>query len=474
MRQFFWIFLSFLFLFLPSRYAYPTLNKAENIKTTPKVISQSELEAVKKDKVSFLIIPIDNKIITPALANFFGRVFKKSSRYDGVIILIDTPGGFLSACEDIVKIILSSNVPTIAYVSPRGAKAGSAGVFIALACDFVAMAPNTRIGAAHPILAKKNEASDLAFAEENEKKEEEKGQDEKRTQKQILSEKVINDILAFFRSYVEEKRKDIDLELAEELITKSKSLTEKEALDAHIIDAICDDINEVIDLAAERGVIPRFKKKSLDYAQFSSMETLMYYITSPYLLYLLSSISVILLLFEFTHPGFGVPGIVGLLGIGICMYGYGMLPVNYLGLFLIVLGIIFCVMEAFTPGIGLLAISGVGSLLWGSLILWKAPGSMYVLPLSSVIPIIVVLVLFIFGIIALAVRIKRKKSVVGTEAMIGKVAEVIEPVDEESGKVFIMGEYWNARSSSGRIEKGRKAVVEKVDGLVLVVSERRQ
>ncbi len=450
------------------------------------------LETKSVDKLKVLVIPIDNKIITPAFANFFSVQMQSAVGYDAIVILIDTPGGFLTACEDMVKKILDCPIPVIAYIYPKGAKAGSAGVFISLACDFIAMSPNTRIGAAHPILAGVEDDSDFAFAQEHNDLENALNEtDVKKISSEpivlpelpeglsiiedsdkILSDKILNDTLAFFRSYVKEKRKDIDIKAAEDLVIKSMSLIEEEALQKHIVDAISPDLQDVLDKAAVSGVIPKFKDYQLTRKKMGQLQTFMYYITNPYLLYVLSSLSVILLIFEFTHPGFGVPGIIGLLGLGVCMYGYGMLPVNYLGLFLMILGIIFFILEAFTPGVGILAAGGGVAFLWGSLILWNTPGSMYHLPKDLVVSIAVFLGISIAGIIYLAMRIKYKRSAVGADAMIGKVAEVIEDVSTDAGRVFIMGEYWNAVGNEGVIPKGSKVLVDDVRGLVLVVKKR--
>lgn len=443
---------------------------------------------------NLLVLSIDNKIITPALSNYFQKSIE-SGKADALLILIDTPGGFLEACQEMVKTILSADIPTLAYVYPKGARAGSAGVFISLACDFVAMAPNTRIGAAHPIMASNAKIDDLAFAGENKGQETlpanketeqgyEKGNEDitkeergmynriESSQEEILSEKVINDVLAFFRSYVTKKRPGIDIGFAETLITKSSSLTEEEALKHHIIDVVCEDIDCVIRSAQDRGILESEQKYRVVYKKMQPVDVFMYYVTNPYVLYLLSSLSLVLLLFEFTHPGFGLPGIVGLVGVGICMYGYGVLPVNYFGLFLLVLGVLFFIIEAFTPGIGLLAGAGIISFIWGSLILWATPGSMFSIPISLILSIGVLLGLMLFGLVSLVIFVKTKRPLLGSSAMIGKKAKVVEDVGPDGGRVFINGEYWDAVSSQGVIPRGKEVLVEGVEGLVLKVKGR--
>ncbi len=456
--------------------------------------SASSIGADSREK-KVLVLSIDNKIITPAVTNYFQKSIE-SEKADAVLILIDTPGGFLEACQEMVKTILSADIPTLAYVYPKGARAGSAGVFISLACDFVAMAPNTRIGAAHPIMASAAGMDGLAFAEENKAQgslpanEETKAASEKEgkegiareekavdkiietSQEGILSEKVINDVLAFFRSYVTKKRPGIDIGFAETLITKSRSLTEEEALNHKIIDVVCEDIDCVIRSAKDKGVLDGEQEYRVVYRNMLPVDVFMYYVTNPYVLYLLSSISLILLVFEFTHPGFGLPGIVGLVGVGICMYGYGVLPVNYFGLFLLVLGVLFFVIEAFTPGIGVLAGAGIVSFIWGSLILWATPGSMFSIPLPLILSIGVLLGLMLFGLVSLVIFIKTRRPLSGSDAMIGRKAKVVEEVGPKGGKVFINGEYWDAICSQGVIPKGEEVVVEGVEGLVLKVRGR--
>ena len=442
--------------------------------------------SVNRQRSYCWIVPIDDKIISPPLAEFLEKTISKaeSSNCSAIVFLIDTPGGFLPSTEKIIKAILGTNIPTIAYVYPRGARAGSAGVFISFACDMVVMAPNTRIGAAHPVMfgeIRKNEKS-IAYAEEKKKPGLDENKEKDRTQsenkkgwndKEIIQEKVLNDVLAMFRSYISEKHPKANLNICEDLIKKSKSLTEVDALGAGIIDGICENLYSVIELAKQKGLLSKNKKYYLHFVKFSGMDLFMYYLTNPYLLYVLSSISVLLLLFEFTHPGFGLPGIVGLVGLAVVMYGYGLLPVNYLGVWLSMLGILFCVGEVFSPGFGLLAGAGIVLIIWGTLLAWSGPQSLFHFGLSFLIPMAILFSAGVIAVVSLALTIKRKPSLMGQNAMIGKIGEVIEDVSSEKGKVFILGEYWNARTEGQIIPKGNKVEVIGVDGLTVMVKERR-
>ncbi len=427
-----------------------------------------------------MLLPIQDKIISPPLAEFIHRELEQAGEYDGVVFLIDTPGGFLPPTERIVKDILALDVPTVAFIYPKGARAGSAGVFISFACDMVVMAPNTRIGAAHPVMfghkGRGERDNSFAYAEtindvaaNDVVSEEEGGWDDK----EVMKEKVLNDVLAMFRSYVKDKHPQVDLALCEDLVKKSRSLTAEEALEANLIDGMCEDLDEVIELAVDRGLFPKADKTRFVEAEMRGVDLVMYYLTNPYLLYILSSISVLLLIFELTHLGFGLPGIVGLVGLGLVMYGYGFLPVNYLGILLTVLGVVFCIAEVFVPGFGLLAGSGVLLMLWGAVLTWRSPGSLFRFNLTYLLPVILLSAGAVIGIVALALKIRRKRSITGPSGMVGKICEVVEEVGPKKGKVFCMGEYWNARTEGETIEKGKEVEVLRVDGLVLVVRERR-
>ncbi len=399
---------------------------------------------------NYLVVEIDDKVISPPLVSLVQEEMKHAEDYQGVIFLIDTPGGFLESCRNIVKEILSSPVPTLAFVYPKGARAGSAGALLALACDFVAMAPSTHIGAAHPVMLG--------------------GEDEKESP---LQDKIVNDTVAFFLSYVRNKHPNVDEEVAKELITKSRALTEEEALKYGIIDAICTDVRELIAVAEEKGIIPPSNRVNIVYKRLEGMDLLMYYLTHPYVLYVLYSLSLLLILFELTHPGFGVPGVVGLIGLGLCLYGYGLLPVNYFGLFLILLGVVFFFGEVLTPGFGILALAGTISFVWGGLILWNKEGSFFSLPKSWIVLPGLLLGAIGTGIVYLALRIRRMRSKVGAESLVGQVGEVVEEVSPSGGKVFADGTYWSARSEDeGVIPVGRKVEVVRVEGLTLVVKER--
>ncbi len=420
-----------------------------------------------KEISKWYVADIRSRIINQTVKEYISSVIEGSNEdasVSGTIILIDTPGGFLAATQGIVKDILNSKKPVLGYIYPRGADAGSAGMYIMEACDVVAMAPSTRIGAAHPVFMLGGLSGGKAGKDI--------GVNEVKKPASIMEEKVLNDTLAFFRSYVKEKRKDVDMSLAEALVTKSKSLTEEQALKAHIIDVICGDMECVVKYAREKGIVGYSKRIEFETISFKPLQELMYYISHPFLLYILSSVSVLLLIFEFTHPGFGAPGIVGLLGLGISMYGYGILPTNYFGLVLLGLGILFIVIELFTPAFGLLAISGAGAIVWGSLLLWNTSDSLYSMPIGAVISAITVIFLFVFGLLASAVKLRLSRPVTGKDAMEGGIAEVVEDVNEKGGKVFYRGEYWNAISRE-KIKKGEKAKIEKVNGLLLVVKPEK-
>ncbi len=440
--------------------------------------------SAKEDVSRYLVVPIQDKIISPPLAEFVVRQIEIGQDYDGIVFLIDTPGGFLQATQKIVEAILSSKAPTVAYIYPKGSRAGSAGVFISFACDMVVMAPHTRIGAAHPVMfgfKGDGHKGDEAYAEERsvsaldggDRKKIDAVNDSSWSDTRVMQEKVLNDVLAMFRSYLKDKHPNVDETICESLIKKSRSLTDKEAWQAHLIDGICSGIDEVLALGEKKGIFPTAERRKIVWARMDGMDLFMYYLMNPYLLYVLSSVSIILLLFEITHPGFGLPGIIGLVGLGLVMYGYGFLPVNYLGVLLTGLGILFCVAEVFVPGFGLLVGSGIVLMLWGAVLMWRSPASLFRFDMGYLLPVVLFVGGAVVGIVTLAVKIKRKPAITGASGMVGKIGKAVEDVTPKGGKVFCMGEYWDAYSEGDRIEKGSEIEVVRVDGLRLVVRERR-
>ena len=375
-----------------------------------------------------------------------------------VILRINTPGGFDQAMRKIIEKILGSKIPVVAFVGPSGARAASAGFFILLSADIAVMAPGTNTGAAHPVLAIGGVYPiDGGKAAKN------------------LTQKAMNDARAFLRGIVEKRGRDP--KLAEEGIIKSRSYTEKEALDGKLIDFVAKDENELKSLLQGRE-IKRFDGQLVtlqkDLGQIRPVELtwrqkILIAISDPNLALILGLAGVLLLYFEFSNPGLIAPAVLGILSILLSLIGFSILPINFVGALLILFAAGFFIAEIKVQGFGILGLAGIASLLIGSLILIDTPqpelGISLKLALSVVVPFAVILMILM----RLAFLAQRKPAKTGVESMIGLVGIVHRSLSPE-GLVFVRGEYWNAVSREG-IPEGEKVKIVRVEDLKLYVEK---
>lgn len=373
----------------------------------------------------------------------------KRDNAEFVLLIIDTPGGLLSSTRKIVQEILSSEVPIIAYVYPKGAQCASAGVFIGLSCHILAMAPATNIGAAHPVTLT--------------------GQQEEK-----MEEKVVNDTVSFIKSIAEYRGRNS--KWAEMAVRKSISSTSDDALKNNVIDLIVSDIDELLVAIDGKRVklSPGGSEKILSGTHITLLEPketfkerILKVISDPTIAYLLLTIGMLGILIELYHPGFGLPGIVGTVSLVLAFFALHTLPVNIVGLLLIIISFILFAIEAVTPSFGLFIISGIITLLLGSFFLFKPAGEKGI----SVFIIIGVtfLIAFVLSIVIwFLVRTKKKKVFTGMEGLIGKKGKVVKALNPE-GLIFIGGEYWIAKSISGEISEDKEVIVKGHEGLKLKV-----
>jgi len=388
--------------------------------------------------------------ITPVIANFliYSIDLANKEASQALIIELDTPGGLVESTREIVKEILQSKVPIIVYVSPSGARAASAGTFILLASHLAAMAPGTRVGAAHPI-----ELTGKA--------------DEK------VIEKITNDLVTWAKNLAQMRKRNE--KFAEEAVKKSKSITETEALNLGVIEIIAKDLNELIQKAHGKSVIINEQKISLNLKNCEIKEIkedlktkILKILTNPNLVYLLLMLGLAGLYFEFSHPGTIFPGVIGTICLILALVGLSILPVNYAGLALIILGGILFFLELQVASHGLLAFGGGICLLLGSLMLFgKNPPSLRVYQ-PFLYTVILTISAALGGITYLAIKTLRKKPVSGREALINKIGKVIEDVGPKEGKIFVEGEIWKAVADE-YIPKGTKVIVIEKQGFVLKV-----
>lgn len=396
-------------------------------------------------------IKIDGAI-NPVAATFIHRSLEKAAAENAACLLIhlNTPGGLLKSTRVIVGDILESPVPVIVYVSPAGAHAGSAGVFITLAADIAAMAPGTNMGAAHPVMLQGSPDS-------------------------IMNNKSINDAAAFIRTIAQYRKRD--LQWAEDAVRQSVAITENEALQKRIVDLIVSNDRELLN-EIDGKVIKRDSTSFVLHTRGAVIQTLdmgfteklLNIISDPDIAYILLMLGLLGLLFELFNPGIIFPGIIGFISLVLAFYALNTLPVNYAGLSLIVFGVVLLLLEIKVVSHGMLAIGGIASLLTGSLMLIRPGSGLEMVRISRVLIISTVAVTsaFFLFVIGMGIKAQRRKPVTGLESMVGESAIAFDTLNPY-GKVRMHGEIWNAISVSGMINTGERVRVKEVKNLTLYV-----
>ena len=386
--------------------------------------------------------------INPGTAMYVTRGLEEAKKRAAAfaIIRLETPGGLASSMRTIVKAILNSAIPVVVYVGPKGAGAASAGVMVTVAAHVAAMAPGTNIGAAHPVTAG--------------------GKDIQKS----MSEKVVNDMASYGRGIAEQKGKNG--EWVEKAIRESVSITAEEALEKNVIDLIAKDIDALIELLDGKEVNLNDGKVTLKTADLSKTyyrpgfrDKVLKTISDPNIAYILMMIGLAGLYFELSHPGVIFPGVVGAISLILAFYSFQTLPVNYAGLLLIAIAILFFIAEIKITSYGVLSIGGFISLILGSIMLFEDTG----VALRLLIPTILLMGGFFVMIAGLAFRAYRTRPKSGREGLLGEVGLVRELIDPE-GLVFVHGEYWQALGDE-MLEPGEKVEVVGIQGLVLKVKK---
>jgi len=390
--------------------------------------------------------------ISPATTLYIKNAIKfaEERSAEALIVQLNTPGGLLDATREIVQEIMGSNVPVVVYIAPSGARAGSAGVFITLAAHLSAMAPGTNIGAAHPV-GMGGEKIDST-----------------------MNEKITNDAAAFIRSIANERNKNIDW--AERTVRESISATEKEAYLAGAIDFIAPDIDSLIraidgvevKVSSGKKIISSRGKPVIE-RQMTWRESFLFWLANPNIAYILLMIGIYGLLFEFWSPGAMFPGILGAISLMIALYALQMLPVNYVGIGLILIAIILFILEIKVVSYGLLTIGGIISLAIGSIMLIDAPNEFMDISMNLIIAFVILTALFFLVIIVFGIKAQTRKVATGDLALIGVHGVAISEISpSQKGQVKVMGEIWSATSDE-EIKEGEEIVVQNVQGFVLKV-----
>jgi membrane-bound serine protease (ClpP class) len=406
--------------------------------------------AVVSASADVLELKIDDQI-TPASAEVITSAIERAEREgaSALIITLNTPGGLDTSMREIISRMDSSRVPIIIYVAPSGARAASAGFVILIAADVAAMAPGTATGAAHPVMAD--------------------GRDLDKT----MAEKVVNDAAAFLRSHAASRGRDP--QVAESAIRESTSFTEREALDKHLIEIIARDEGDLLAQLEGRSItrvdggklILHVAGESLVAITPSIRQRLLMALADPRIAFILFALGALCVYFEFQHPGAIVPGVVGMLSIVLALYGFHMLPINLLGVVLILVAIGLFVLEAKVGGFGVIALGGIVAAVIGSLILIDVPYPELRLPLRLVLAVVIPFGVIFTFVLRLAIRARRAKVTTGSSGMIGLTGRAETAIAPE-GTIFVRGELWKARSKMS-IAPGESVRVTGMDGLMLDV-----
>jgi membrane-bound serine protease (ClpP class) len=403
---------------------------------------------VLKLRVDAPIHPITSEYIVKALAA------ADRDRADLVLLTLNTPGGLDTSMREIITAIVNAKTPVAVWVGPSGSRAASAGFFIALAADIFAMAPGTSTGAAHPV--------GVSIT----------GQGMDKT----MEEKVVNDAAAYIRSIAEKRGRNVAM--AEDAVRKSLSYTEKEALDGRLIDVVAGSEEELL-AKLDGRTLKRFDGSAVTLAlagkpvaerPLTFRQRFLLTIANPNLAYILLMIGLLGLYAEFTHPGAILPGVLGGISLLLAVFAFQILPINYVGLGLILLALILFILEIKVQSFGMLAVGGIVAMIIGSMMLIKSPVAELRPSLGFVLPVVIAVAGIILFLLTLVFRAHRRRSATGREGMIGEIGTARTDLSP-AGKVFVHGEFWEAEAETP-IKAGEKVkVIAVLDGLKIRVAK---
>ncbi|MGI9233846.1 MAG: NfeD family protein, partial [Woeseiaceae bacterium] len=387
-----------------------------------------------------------------------------------VIINMDTPGGLMKPMRDMVQKILASSIPIATYVSPGGARADSAGTYILLASHIAVMAPTTHLGAATPVSISGEDATPppLPGSEEEESPEEEPSS----PGGSAMERKVMNDAISYIRGLAERHGRNV--EWAEKAVTEAATLTATEALEQNVIEFIATDRSDLLKQIDGHEVEVNNETRSMATAetQIEAFEPnwrirLLGIISNPEIVLLLGLIGIYGLMYEGWNPGAIVPGVVGVICLLLAAYALQVIPVNYAGLALILIGIALMVAEAFAPSFGALGIGGIAAFVFGSIMMFDSDVPGFGVSLTFVIGIAILFAALIIWLIGFVLKLRRRGAVSGRDSIVGGIATAMDAFSGE-GMVWLEGEAWRAHSTSA-VAKDQEVVVRAMDGLILEV-----
>jgi len=398
----------------------------------------------------FVALATYDGVINPVSAEYLhdALAWAEENGAQALVIALNTPGGLDTSMRLIIKDITGASIPVVVYVSPSSGRAASAGVFITMAAHVAAMAPGTNIGAAHPVNMGGGEMDNT------------------------MKEKVENDSVAYIKSIAQQRERNASW--AEDAVRKSVSVTEREAVKLKVVDVVADDVPALLKQLDGRTINLLSGPRVLKTAGASVREfpmglrlELLKAISDPNIAYLLMTIGTIGMIAELYSPGAILPGIVGAISLILAFYSLQSLPVNYAGVLLFLLGIVFFVLEASVTSYGLLGIGGVISMLIGSVMLIKTDAEFLRISWLVIVPVITLAAALAFLIVGMGMKAMRRAPVTGREEMIGLVG-IAKTALAPQGQLAVHGELWEAVSEQP-LRPGDEAEVTGLDGLRLRV-----
>ena len=430
-----------------------------------------------------VVVMTVNGAIGPATVDYLkrGLALAAKQRAQLAVLQIDTPGGLDPSMRSIIKDILASPVPVAAFVAPDGARAASAGTYILYASHIAAMAPASNLGAATPVAIglpspggprenplpprRATEPQPASSAGAASAPPHEPGADP-------MSAKRLADASAYIRSLAQLRGRNV--QWAEQAVRESVSLSSREALASNVISLIAQDVPDLLrqldgrEVTLAAGTV-KLATRGAHVIAFDEdwRSRLLSVIADPSMALILMLIGIYGLLFEFANPGFVLPGVVGAISLLLALFALQMLPVNYAGLGLILLGVAFLVAEAFLPSFGVLGLGGIAAFAFGALLLIDSDAAGFGVPLALVALLTAVSAVFVFCVAAMAAKARRRPQVSGTAALLGASGELLEFAAGE-GWALVQGENWKVRGPV-ELRAGHAVRVKRVQGLTLEV-----
>jgi len=395
--------------------------------------------------------------IGPATASYVSRAIEQAAgeKTECLIIQLDTPGGLLDSTKVMVQAFYTSPVPTVVYVAPAGANAGSAGCFITLAADVAAMAPNTSIGAAHPVA--------IGGGPTGEQRPDE-----------VMKQKLENYAASFIESIAARRKRNV--EWARSAVRDSAAITAEKALELNVIEIIASDLPDLLRQLDGREVNGKTLQTASAQVQelpMTAREKVFQMLWRPEVMFILMLIAMYGIIGELSNPGAILPGVVGIIALILALYMAAVLPINIAGMALIALAVGLFVGDVFAPTHGVLTVGGIFSFFLGAWMLFNRAEPAFRLSLALVVPATLVTAAFFAFVVGAGLRAQFLPVKVGRETMLGKTATTLTAIDRRSGKVFVEGEYWNAVSE---VPVGQDQPVEvvSIQGLTLSVKPKSE